>query len=69
MPEDSAFYSRLEALRTLGGEQFNIKSIIEVHVDKVTPILAPSYTLFKETTESSQVQQAMIAYGVQPRKQ
>lgn len=63
-----ADYSKKEALlRTLGGEQFKIKSIIEVQVKDISPIVAPSYHLFPDTTESSQIQDAMDTYGVQAR--
>jgi predicted pyridoxine 5'-phosphate oxidase superfamily flavin-nucleotide-binding protein len=54
-------------LRTLGGEKFEIKSIIEILVSSFRPIVAPSYLMFPETTESSQVKQAMDTYGVQPK--
>ena len=66
-PADSDYSSKLSVLRTLGGDRFEIKSIIEIHVKQVFPVLAPSYNLFPETTESSQVQQAMDTYGVQPK--
>lgn len=61
------FQSKELVLRTLGGEKFKIKSIIEILVSNVSPIIAPSYLMFPETTESSQVQQAMDTYGVQPK--
>lgn len=65
--KDSDDYQTKESLlRTLGGEQFEIKSIIEVLVHSVAPVVAPSYLYFPETTENSQVQQAMDTYGVKP---
>jgi hypothetical protein len=61
------FQSKELVLRTLGGEKFNINSIIEILVCNVSPIVTPSYLMFPETTESSQVQQAMDTYGVQAK--
>jgi uncharacterized protein len=49
------------------GAKFPVHSAIVVEVERVEPILAPSYRLYPaDTTESDQVQAAMIAYGVQP---
>lgn len=64
-PNDPEFIAKEARLRTLGGEQFTIKSIMEITVKKVSPILAPSYHLFPDTTEHDQIEQAMTAYGVQ----
>lgn len=67
-PSSPDFAVNEAALRTLGGEQFTIKSIIEVQATSVSPVLAPSYHLFPGTTESAQIQQAMDTYGVQPKR-
>ena len=64
---DAGFQSKKLVLRTLGGEKFEIKSIIEILVSTVMPIIAPSYWMFPEIKESSQVKQAMDTYGVQPK--
>lgn len=53
-----------DKLYTLGGKQFRFKSIIEISVSKVSPIIAPSYWLFPETTEHSQIEQSKKTYGV-----
>lgn len=66
--EESAdvFQSYLARLRTLGGERFPILGIIEVTVEKVEKIIAPSYWMFPdETTEESQVRDSRISYGFQ----
>lgn len=64
---DANYQNQLKKLHQLGGEKFPIKNIIEVWVESVVPIIAPSYWLFPETTEQSQITQAMNAYGVTPR--
>lgn len=64
---NAEFQSKESVLRTLGGEKFEIKSIIEILVSTVSPIIAPSYWMFPEIKESSQVKQAMDTYGVQPK--
>jgi len=61
------FQSKRLVLRTLGGEKFEIKSIIEILVTAVSSIVAPSYWMFPEIKESTQVKQAMDTYGVQPK--
>lgn len=66
-PNSSDYATKESVIRTLGGEQFIIKSIIEVQVKSISPVLAPSYSLFPGTTENSQIQQAMNTYGVQPK--
>lgn len=58
-------YSKLkEELYSLGGRDFEIKSVVQVTISKVSSIVAPSYWLFPETTESSQIEQSLKTYGV-----
>lgn len=64
---DPVFESLINELHKLGGEDFPVLSIIKVLVEAVEPIIAPSYWLFPETTEQSQVDQAMESYGVCPK--
>ena len=52
----------------LGGENYPVKSIIEVEIKQVKPIIAPSYWLFPETTENQQIEQALKTYGVSRKK-
>ena len=60
------YHQKLKKLEQLGGEGFPIKNIIEISVDSVAPIIAPSYWLFSETTEQSKIEQSMSTYGVTP---
>lgn len=66
-PSDERFEMLLKALHQLGGEGFSVQSIIKITVNAAEPIIAPSYWLFPETTEQSQIDQAMQTYGVQPK--
>ena len=61
------FESLLRELHKLGGETFPVSNIIEVTVEASEKIVAPSYWLFPETTEQSQVEQSMDSYGVRPK--
>jgi len=48
--------------------KFKILSVIVVQVQSVYPILAPSYRFYpQDTTEQSQVDAAMLRYGVKTR--
>lgn len=57
----------LKELHMLGGESFPVQSIIKIKVEEAHPIIAPSYRLFPETTEQTQITQAMNRYGVCPK--
>lgn len=64
---DARYAVLLRELHKLGGEAFPVNNIIEVTVEASEPIIAPSYWLFPETTEQSQITSAMASYGVRPR--
>ncbi|MEO1620336.1 MAG: pyridoxamine 5'-phosphate oxidase family protein, partial [Cyanobacteria bacterium J06632_3] len=64
LPAD-ARYEALEApLLEMTKGVFPIRSIIAIRVNTVEPIVAPSYRLFPETTEATQIAAAMRTYGV-----
>lgn len=64
-PSDAGYSHWVEPLRTMVGNRFTIHSVFVVRATAVEPIMAPSYRLYPlETTESSQVQSALRAYGV-----
>ncbi|HEY7773733.1 MAG TPA: pyridoxamine 5'-phosphate oxidase family protein [Marinagarivorans sp.] len=57
-------YQTLEdKLYALGGREFRLASIFEVTVYAVSPIIAPSYLLFPQTTEADQIKKAKKAYN------
>lgn len=64
---DSDFHQKSAILRLLGGEQFEIRSIIEIKVTQAFPIRAPSYNLFPDISENTLIKQAMNTYGVQAK--
>ena len=65
---NSQYEPYLSELQKIGGENFPVKSIIEINVKESEPIIAPSYWMFSKTTEKSQVESAMETYGVLPKK-
>ena len=61
---DADFLHKAEPLKALVGARFKINNIIEITVTEATPILAPSYRFYPETTEVAQIQNALNQYGV-----
>lgn len=54
-------------LKAMMGERFPIRSVFVIAVESVEPIVAPSYRFYPDsTTEATQRQAAMRAYGVIP---
>lgn len=64
---DLNFSLKVKPLTDLFTDKFPIKSVIEITVTKVEIIKAPSYFLYPETTEVSQIANAMTTYGVKPK--
>lgn len=64
---DPGFVTDSIPLRVLAGERFPFSSLFRIEVQSVETILAPSYRLFPDTQESTQIESAMQTYGVQPR--
>ena len=63
-PGDNSFEEYLGKLRELADERFPIKGIIEVNIEKTTPIKAPSYFLFPDLSLEQQIQSGLKTYGV-----
>lgn len=61
---DSRYADLARPLEEMVQGKFNIHSVIEVRAISVEWILAPSYQFYPDTTEDSQVQSALSAYGV-----
>ncbi len=64
---DASFPDKVKFLTKLFTDAFPINEVIEVTISKATPILAPSYLFFPDTTESKQIENAMATYGVKTR--
>jgi len=60
------FNSKVKPLTDLFSDTFPILSVIEIKVTQVETIQAPSYFLYKDTTEESQIESAMKTYNVKP---
>jgi uncharacterized protein len=65
MLETSApdYATRAKPLLQLAGEQFPIRSVIVVDIERVVPIVAPRYALYPETTQTAQVGRAVARYN------
>ena len=61
---DPYFSLNLKFLTDLFTDKFPVKSIIEITVTNVERIQAPSYFLYKDTTEKSQIESALNTYKV-----
>lgn len=51
----------------MAGEDFPIRNLISIQVEKVSRILAPSYRLFPDRTEQDRMASAYQTYGVSPK--
>lgn len=60
-PEYAGMYRVLNEM-TKG--KFPFKTITKVTIEKVKPIIAPSYILFPETTEDQQIGNSKKSYGI-----
>ena len=63
---DEIFEHAVQPLINLFTDQYPIKAVIEISVTKVETIQAPSYFLYNDITEQSQVNSAMKTYNVKP---
>lgn len=50
----------------MAGEDFPIRNLISIGIEKVSRILAPSYRLFPDRTEEERMASAYQTYGVSP---
>ncbi|SBS32283.1 Pyridoxamine 5'-phosphate oxidase [Marinomonas aquimarina] len=68
--EDNNWLEYLSALKVLAGESFPIKNIFAIQVESSAKVMAPSYSLFPDsTTPESQIEGAMKTYNVQRKSQ
>ena len=51
-----------QPLLKMTGGNFPFNSIFKIRIEKIKPILAPSYILYPETTEQEQIESAKKAY-------
>ena len=62
----ASFKEKTKLLTDLFTDNLPIKTLIEIKVTKVDIIQAPSYFLYPDTTEQSQIESAMKTYKVKP---
>lgn len=65
--DDPNFAESLAKLKVMAGEAFEIKSIIEVEVEQVAKLQAPSYFLEPKVAQATLIEAAMKTYGVKKR--
>ncbi len=58
---------KLANLQKIAGNLFSVKSYIDIKVNNVKPIVAPSYQFFKNTNEEEMIENALKTYGVKYR--
>lgn len=63
---DPSYKERIKPLIDLYSDIYPIQALIEIKVVSVSPIIAPNYYLNKDTTEASQIENAMKTYNVKP---
>lgn len=63
-PKMDNFEGMEAALLEITKGQFPFRSIIQIRVDKISPIIAPSYFLFPEISEQDQIENAKKTYGI-----
>lgn len=66
---DDSFKEKAQFLVDLFSDGFPIHAVIEIEVIKVESIQAPSYFLYPERSEQSQIASAMKTYKVKPSEE
>jgi uncharacterized protein len=61
---ETDFETNVKPLIDLYSDTFPIQDVIEITIQKIEPILAPSYFLYPEITEAMQIESAMNTYKV-----
>jgi uncharacterized protein len=62
--KEMEFIQMEKVLTKMTAGHFPFASIIEISVEKVKPIIAPSYMFYPETTEKELVKNARVTYGL-----
>ena len=61
---DGAFPEMEKVLQQITKGKFPFATVTEITVEHQKPIIAPTYLLFPDTTEASQIESAKKAYGI-----
>jgi predicted pyridoxine 5'-phosphate oxidase superfamily flavin-nucleotide-binding protein len=62
--DDGHYQTYLARLRALADKRFPIRNIFAITITSLTPVVAPSYVLFPQTTVEQQVENGLNTYGV-----
>ena len=65
-PDDEQFSQLGADLLRMAGQDFPIRHVISIRIERVSRIWAPSYALFPERTELERMEIAFSTYGVAP---
>lgn len=60
MPFEDA--DAFQVIQGLAGEKYKVLSVISVEIDKIKPIIAPSYLFYPETEEADKIEEAKRDY-------
>jgi uncharacterized protein len=67
VPRDAPAFDEVgAALLAKAGPDFPVRHAIRVRIERVTRILAPSYTLFPKRPDEERMESAYATYGVRP---
>ena len=61
---DDNFEEKHAILQKLAGDNFKVLSVIDLIVEKIKPILAPSYRINSDMDESQMIENGLKTYGV-----
>ena len=62
LKNDDDFGSYSSALRDIIGDDFPIQAVIKIDIESFKPIIAPSYRLFPDRSETDQIASAKQTY-------
>lgn len=63
MPENADFETWAAPLKPMVGTRFPLRGVIRIRVTGGQPIVAPSYALYPDTTETTQIRDAWQTYA------
>lgn len=66
MPDELGYAELAADLLAKAGPGFPIRAVIDVHIEKIGRIWAPSYALFPDRSEEDRMNEAYATYGVAP---
>lgn len=65
-PGEEGFAAAVAPLEEITAGLFPIRHVISVAVEKVSPIVAPSFSLYPDRDEAERIAETHAAYGVRP---